>query len=647
MATGTSTAPRKSADVEDEIFQQAERAEEEASEDEIFQAAEEAEAEDTTPVAGVGVSEAMPAPGESWYVPFSAEQAAQVNPAWDGKTMGSGPPPLPTPPPPPSSDADEGFISRYLKDKVETGRARVAGALNYTTSSFPDELFGLVRMPVELRRRIEYNQAIPKNSRELNMMYRGLRDSYRVSEDKLRDDRPGDFHAAGVAASLLLPTPKVPGPVGPAVTGGLQGLLSGVGGSSAEMLDPTAADLVQLKSDADWGTGVGAAFGVAGQAAGNFAEWAGAKYGPAVQKYLARKAEEKALKSATGRNLPLWQRLLSEDPESVNEIGRDMLDQGLLDKSAPSPGGKPLGFWDKWIPGMPVEEVRRRASAVAEREGKNIDTALREVDALIPEDQRWWKYDISREIEDYLVKPRKAMTAGDEAVANRLRAEADKMRHYTRESRPSLMDIETYKRGLDDFIDHEAQKMAPMAKGLDDLRDRLANNVEQRAWQAASAAGSDAAERFVESKRLFGNMATIADPASKQAARELTNRMFSASDYGAGAAAAISGSENSNPVATGIRGLAAAAFNKFARERGNQVMASGMNAASQSDWLEHVIQVQPGALGPYAQPLSDALARGGRSALAIQDFLLGNTDEEYANLRRRLPGLASGEYPAQ
>lgn len=635
MATPSATTPRKRELSDDDLLEGA-AAEDEMSEDDIFQAAEDASDEEA-PIAAP--EEFVPEPGQRYYEPFTPEEAASVNPAWDGKTVRPGLPPLPTPKPP----EEEGFIGRFLRNKAEELRARTAGALSYGSSGFADEAFGLTRMPTDLRRRIENDLPLPKDKGEALDMYRSLRDNYRTAEDAIREERPGDFHVAGVATSMLLPTPKIAGPLGPVVTGATQGYLSGLGGTKAELLDPTLADAAQLKLDTDWSTGVGAAFGAAGQAVGNALEWAGAKYGPAVKTWLARKAEEKALKSVTGRNLPLWQSLLSKDPSLVNEIGRDLLDEGALDKSKVM-GGRELSFWDRILPGLSTEEVRKRAGEIAAREGKNIDDALKEVDALIPEDQRWWKYDIAKEIEDYLVRPRKAMTAGDESIAKRLQAEADKIRQHSFENRPTLMQMEQQKRALDKFIDHDTPAMKPMSDALDDLRDRINFNIEQKGWAAAEAAGSDAAQRFQESKRLFGNMATIADPASKQAARELTNRTFSASDYGLGGVAAMSSAaEGASPVASSLRGAAAALFNKIARERGNQALASGMDAASQSDWLENIIQVRPGALGPYAKPLTDALARGGRGAMAIQDFILGNTDEQYRDLRRRLPSLTTGE----
>ena len=77
--------------------------------------------------------------------------------------------------------------------------------------------------------------------------------------------------------------------------------------------------------------------------------------------------------------------------------------------------------------------------------------------------------------------------------------------------------------------------------------------------------------------------------------------------------------------------------NKLARERGNQLAADWGNRLSQSEILHDLITSNPQALGKWGAELAAAAARG-PGALELQDWMLAQSNPEYAEQRRRAMG---------
>lgn len=537
------------------------------------------------------------------------------------------------------------WLDRFSEWVGNNGKAAMAGAVNYGLFGLGDEISasrsellnprasqspsGQWQIPNGDPRWEMYDRYVRGEGASAEDVYRAERDKYRATESALREESPYWYHGVGLPIGFLSPAPQARTALGPVVNSALSGAMSGaLGAAGNSEADLTRGEVGGFVSDTAAGSGTGA---VVGGTLG----WAGEKIprvASNVRDWLAEKAEEKAVKSVTGRNQRVWESMINKD--TLHDIGRDILDERLLEPSR----------W--WWPFTSVETIRQRASGVAEEAGKDIGNTLKEIDALVPEEAIPWKYDIAQDIEKRMVVPRKALTAGDERIANRLQAEANKIRAHDFPNRPTLTRLEQQKRELDKFIDFDGTEPPPIQEGLRDLRDYLNANIEQSAWSAAQGAGSDAAERFIRAKELYGNMASVAAPGLKQQARELSNRMISPSDHGVGGISAILAQQGGDsPVEAGVKGAAMALANKVFREYGNQTAAYAMNEASASNWLRAMVEASPEVLGRYGQQLADAAARG-PGALELQDYMLAQVDPEYAEVRRRALMQATGQNPS-
>jgi hypothetical protein len=137
---------------------------------------------------------------------------------------------------------------------------------------------------------------------------------------------------------------------------------------------------------------------------------------------------------------------------------------------------------------------------------------------------------------------------------------------------------------------------------------------------------ADLLDRYQQYKQKYGSYASAAKAAEDQSLRQLSNRYVSPSDYGSGIGGALAASiAHQSPEAAAGVGLAAAGANKFLRERGSALTASGANS------LKEALQGNPQAFGPYAAPLIQA-AQKGNSNLALTHYLLMRNDPRYRSL---------------
>ncbi len=142
----------------------------------------------------------------------------------------------------------------------------------------------------------------------------------------------------------------------------------------------------------------------------------------------------------------------------------------------------------------------------------------------------------------------------------------------------------------------------------------MANLFKNEVEDAASATSPEAANIFKENKRLFGLYSPVQEAAQKRASTLSQSPMGGLLDV-----AAVSAGGG------GPLGLVSAAARKVIAPRGANI------AAKLSDKVSNLLQTNPQALGKYAKPLSDAIARG-PAALASTNFLLQQTDPEYRKL---------------
>lgn len=564
---------------------------------------------------------------ESETIPMSPEEAAKLNPAW-------------TPPPTPRTSPFAKYTSdpalQMELEEASTGglTAAVRGVNDILTRGWADEILG--RVGSAFPRLTDWKYLQP-GSVPPKLTYEQVRDEMRTASEQSKDVDPLSYYGAGLAASLLAPGPKgdilTKGAGGAARLGALEGAVGALGNSTADL--GTTEGNVQATLETGLGSGLGAAFGAGGYGLGVGSQFLINKYGPtagkAISDWLAKAAERRAVKAAVGNDYRTIVSMLDKD--TLQSTGRDLLDYGRVKAN------------------MSTEAIRKSVNELKDKAGQDIDTALSRVEAGATGDlKKLWPDEMANEIYDKVIEPMEGGTAGQRMVAERLKREAQALAEQGKgpnhqpgdlfDQPITLKQAEVYKRALDEPIYWDKVEPPPVQEGLKKFRGLFNEQIERRGEEIANANPEVTQDwlDFLASKKLYGSMANVATPGLKQQAREQANRLVSLTDYGAGGTGALlAGLLSDGSITTSAAvGAAALGANKWLRERGNQTFADYANRASKSNFIESLIGREPQVLGKYAGQLTNALNKGGRAGLAIEDYMLGSTDEEYARLRREL-----------
>jgi hypothetical protein len=359
------------------------------------------------------------------------------------------------------------------------------------------------------------------------------------------------------------------------------------------------------------GAGMGLAAGVGGNLLGTHV------VGPAVG-YVGRKvmskipdavkkfAEERALKAA-GPMLKNYRQLAAQG--RIDDLGRDLLDEGVV------------GFGDD------VSAIANKANDRLQSIGQAIGFARDQVDKALPASALPTGKQLADTIEQQIVAKLKASPV-HEPYADAVQAMADRFR--ARGDTPvSLNQLTDWKAELNSIIQHPPDPNFPLqqkqavAGVLKDAEDSLVQR----------AAGSPAAAQYSEAKRLYGNLANVADFSADKALREDANRIVSPSDHAFGAvAAAVDTAKGGSAGEASLWAMAMAFANKMARERGNSVAAVTLDALADSapmQWLKRL----PAAQGQkYIAPIAQAAVRGPQ-ALAAAVFALSQQDPDFRAMK--------------
>lgn len=656
----------------------------ELSDDEILQRSQEAAAELNRPGTPDNPARAV----ERSSRPMTPEESAAVNPPW-------------TPPKSP--------FAKYTSDpelQMELERASrggltsaVRGFNDWATGSNADEILGYIgsRFP---RLTMPIAEAIdPRIPTPPARTYQEVRDEQREANAASEEEAPIPYYL-GALGSVLATGKALPTAQGwrqNAVLGGAQGALGALGASEADLVTPSESDLIQAGAETTAGGVLGAAMGAAAPPAA--AALARRIPGAAerFRQWLATQAERRAVKAAVGQNKGAIKKMVMD--ETLQPTGRALLDNDVID-------------WN-----IGPEEIRRRAEAVRDAAGESIGASLRRLDEVTPPGRELVPDEMAYEALEQVVTPREASTAGMEDVAERARREIYKLmdlgaretvdengiRRMTLGNPTTLEAANRFKSDLDPHINWGTPDPKPAQQALRELRGNLNAQIERRAEEIAEAEGGTSIQEFVDfitSKRRYGAMENVIGPAGAQEAADLSNRLVSPSDYGAGIGTALGASlaSGGDLSTTGIAGAGAALANFLMRRYGNQTAATLANSASREGGrlarlgvteaadiaqpiqtamlsglvqpigrgvtgssivsgaidlsqgpearsqtptgkaLYNALQANPQAFGRYADRLANA-AENGEAALALQDYLLGRSDPEYAELRKRALGI--------
>lgn len=534
-------------------------------------------------------------------------------------TPGDAPADEPHPLPPiepeePEVPPERNFLQRFADWAEEKTRAAAAGAMSYGLSNFADEAAGVLGANRRVLDAVRRGPGIPIPTWEES--YRANRDEYRRAEERLREDNPTTFHGSGMASTLLTPGPKFGGGMGGAIkSGALMGAIGGLGGSEADLVNPTAASVFNAALDTGVGGVFGGAFGAAGQQ--------GFQRGGEAIRYLASKAQPWLEETAATRALKAAG-YIGKDLKALNK--RDMnlaLDQGhtLLDE----PG--------LITPGASIATVRERLDGLVDETGEHIGTILREADG------KGVKYDIEpflQRIETEVLGP----VAGDPVVERGFNEIQRIVNGYRKRSQD-----------MDGLTFEEANKMKTrLQKHMINWGNSWNENspgahsdvfakqmqhlfLESIDDQVGDLIGAGAKADLKVAKSRYGTFIEALQKAGERDAALKGNNAIGLKEYmaGLGALGASMSTDSVSPIlATG----GAMLVNKVATERGSSAAAVAANRMSQSEFLRDLITSNPHALGKWGAQLAQAAARG-PGALELQDWMLAQTVPEYAEQRRR------------
>jgi len=538
-------------------------------------------------------------------------------------------PAQPTQPPPTPVEDESSVIGDFLRAQGQMLRAKTAGALNYATSSFADEFAGLLGARNDTLRAVRAGSGTPLP--EFGPSYRARRDEYRAAEDKLREEDPISFHGAGVLTGLLVPNiPGVGTGLSRAMTSGLAtGALGSLGATKAELTDPTAADVLQAGTETTLGAGLGGALG--GGAYG-LARGAGA-VAPYVGQYARRLlrtgAEESAARAVGGTGSDFTYLTKSDGPDTVREYGRTILDEDVLQPFA----GKQEIF----------SAIQPKLIQAGDDIGQNLEIA-----DILSKNGGFDLESFLQRVEREVVWPERNNPALSAEMAAIL-AKLDEYREAFPSGRISFQEANNLKSTLGKTINwgNHWNNVGP-SHFLESFQRRMSGIFgDEVLRQVGETAGRETAMDLADANARYGALKWAGNVSGRGIGKEIGNGPVSMKDLQAAQVAASAMSKADSPGPGALAGAAAGAAFNFARQRGASAAALGLDAMSQSQLLERMIQSNPEALGKFGLDLANAYARGGSSALAIQDYILGTTNQDYAELRRKLPSLATGEAPRE
>lgn len=469
------------------------------------------------------------------------------------------------------------------KPKGREGEAFAHGASNAVTLGYMPQLVAAASVPAVKLANLYDKYIDGYEGPQAEPSYTKIRDDYIAERDQLAKENPLSYGAGAVtgtvAGSLVAPgagllkgASLAQKAKGAAALGGIYGGLANPGDVQGE-ISP-----LQLKDrgiNATVGAGVGA--GVAG---------AGHMIGKGVNSLAAKSkdfAEKRAFDALGGTKGDV---VSATEKGILNKTGRQLLDEDIVR----------FGSGKQAI-------ADRLEQSVADKSGA-LKKAISEVQTgagLSPEQMAQVnasKFNPKQAGDALKEEIRKQFSALPPEVVDSRLAQVDKF--LSRNQPMDIAEAQTMKQQISKFIkDPTYWKDAsnPSQETLAGVRRMIKEGIEKNADAYAGAAGQQGG-KIKGINQALGNALEAQGVVDDRMARDLANRSFSLTDYLAGSAGA---------QASGPMGIAAAAANKVARERGSAAMAVGAdkfsNMLMQSPRFSELAARNPQAFGAMATAL--------------------------------------------
>lgn len=275
----------------------------------------------------------------------------------------------------------------------------------------------------------------------------------------------------------------------------------------------------------------------------------------------------------------------AEGAEKVNEIGRTILDNGLLKA------------------GDTFEDVATKSQSLLQKTGQKIGAIYDfvrnkmhdpEFISNLTDEQaaKLSQSDINTaSFKDEMMGQLKDKFTGKQGgnqVMDRLEKALDDIMDNGK-----ILDPKKANEVISDISDHinfakRSQDLPAFQQGLKEIRTALRNKVNDQVKVISEIVGGSQAQELKSANKLFSQIADVASMAKDRVARENGNRMFGLTDTiagvgGAGAGAMAGAVLSEDPKAAikgGLMGLSAGLINKLGRTYGNGLMAQGADVGS-------------------------------------------------------------------
>lgn len=464
------------------------------------------------------------------------------------------------------------------------------GAAQGATFGFGDELMGAAKSLPDFASKLGSANPFAGTLDK----YRELRDKERQNFSQAQKDNPKTYMGGMMAGSLA--GSALPGiGIGAGASLGtqigkaaLQGGLTGLGESDAELENPEALAVDAAKGATIAGATQGALGGIAAGASG-------------LKDFLKGFAERRAIKAAIGPNTAGMRDLAGVsmrggDPtrakEAIQKAGRNILDEGIL-----TPFAKTENL------GPSLKEAASKYGSQIGEVGEAVDKALpNAVDPKI----------IAQQLAEYAESI--PQTLGGKKLQDRVLAEAANF-----EAMPSLGFGEA--QGLKNQFKYKPMDQDALINNQDvsnKIRQILSKNMEGAAEQV-SKTGTDEAKdlltKYMNAKGKYATFKKASDAVGNEQTKDLARRLASPSDYAMGATGITAGALTGNP-ALAVAGALAGAANKFARERGSST------AALLADSIAKKMEASPQLVKEFGQALAAAAERGPAALTATHHVLM-------------------------
>jgi len=328
-------------------------------------------------------------------------------------------------------------------------------------------------------------------------------------------------------------------------------------------------------------------------------------------------AEERAAKAALGSNVRAYRDVARmpargiPDTEKavgrIRDLGRTMLED------------KNVG----WL--STTEDVGKQASQKLPMVGEILGEQAKIVDTLMPSGAVSGQAIADRILEFAANVPE---TGTGKALQNRLLEEAET---FTRLGNMSVSDANRYKTSFG-YKPQASDALISSQDATNSLYGIINSEIESAVDNASNMLkgmddpiAQEASKRlddFKKTKGQYGQYKAVAETATERAARDISNRAVSPSDYGMGAAGAVAGASMGGDVNSALLGAGLGVANKVARERGPAFLARS------ADEIRKVMESGSEALSKY-KPVLEKAAMAGNQSLIVTHQTLMNNDPTY------------------